>query len=119
LTETDSNFRQTLFEAVDEGLLMLGESGRNAVYFHLQNLYSLKREDISEKPETFAESLRKLFGIGAEVIEKAILKRLYLKLGLSYEEKKNYSFMACLNDVRHLANQEPKTEVVEIDWSIR
>jgi len=41
-------------------LLTLGESGRKAVYFHLQNLHSLKREDVPEKPEVFVEGLRKV-----------------------------------------------------------
>jgi hypothetical protein len=87
-----------LLEAVDDGLLTLGESGRNAIDFHLQSLYSLKREDIPNQPEAFAEGLRKIFGSGAEVIEKATVKSLYHKLGIKYEEKKNCGFMAYLND---------------------
>jgi hypothetical protein len=92
------NFKQALLEAVDDGLLTLGESGRKAVYFHLQNLYSLKREDIADKPELFAEGLRKIFGIGATVIEKATLRSLYQKLGIKYEENKGHDFLAYLND---------------------
>ncbi|NWF87793.1 hypothetical protein HXY32_08320 [Candidatus Bathyarchaeota archaeon] len=87
MSESQNFFKQILLEAVDEGLLTRGESGRKAVYFHLQNLYALKREDIANKPEVFVEGLRKIFGVGATVIEKATMKSLCQKLGIEYEEK--------------------------------
>jgi hypothetical protein len=96
------SFKQALLEAIDEGLLTLGKSGKEAIYFHLQNLCALKKEDIPDKPEIFVEGLQKIFGLGAEVIEKAIVKNLYLKLGLAFKEKKGYSFLEYLNDVKHL-----------------
>jgi len=103
VTEAKSLFTQALLEATDEGLLILGESGREAIYFHLQNLYSLKREDVPEKPETFVEGIRKIFGVGAEVIERAIVKSLYRKLGRKYKEKRDYGFLTYLNDAKHMA----------------
>lgn len=91
-------FNKVLLEAIDDGLLSLGESGRRAVYFHLQSLCSIKREDIPDKIEVFVDGLRKIFGFGAEVIEKAIAKSLYKKLGLSYEEKKGYTLLDYVKD---------------------
>jgi hypothetical protein len=108
LAKTEREFSRILFEAVDEGLLVLGESGRKAVYFHLQNLYSIKREDIPDKLEIFVESLRKIFGVGAEVIERAMARSLYGKLGLNYKEKKGCGFMAYLNDANDATEQELK-----------
>ncbi|NWG10829.1 hypothetical protein HXY33_03635 [Candidatus Bathyarchaeota archaeon] len=98
-------FQQALLEAVDNGLLTLGESGRKAVYFHLQNIYSLKKEDIADKPEVFAEGLRKIFGVGAAVIEKATVKSLYEKLGIKYEEKKNHDFMTYIRDAQQILDE--------------
>ncbi|MDH7477812.1 MAG: hypothetical protein QHH17_05470 [Candidatus Bathyarchaeota archaeon] len=92
------NFKQILLEAVEEGLLTLGESGREAVYFHLQNLYGVKKEEIPVKLEEFADGLRKIFGLGAAVIEKAIIKSLYNKIGMKHEEKKGYSFLAYIKE---------------------
>jgi len=106
LSKTKNLFRRALLEAVDDGLLTLGESGRKAIYFHLQSLYSLKREDIPEHLEAFVESLRKIFGLGAEVIEKAVIKSLYNKLGLKYEEKENVSFLAYLKEAEQNAERE-------------
>jgi len=86
-----------LLEAVDEGLLILGESARKAIYFHLQNGCSLPREDIPDKPEMFAEGLKKMFGAGAKVIEESVVKILYGKLGIEYKERENTCFVDYLN----------------------
>jgi len=91
-----------LLEAVDEGLLVLGENSRKAIYFHLQNMFSLKKEDIPDRPEALVEGLQKIFGTGAKAIEKWILKSLYKKLGAKCEEKKNSQFEDYLNDAREI-----------------
>lgn len=105
LSESQNFFKRALLEAVDEGLLTLGESGRKAVYFHLQNLYALKKEDIANKPEVFVEGLRKIFGVGATVIEKVAMKSLCRKFGMKYEERKNFDFLAYLNEVTQSAQE--------------
>lgn len=102
MDEAENPFNQALFEAIDDGLLTLGESGREAIYFHLQNLCSLKREDIPHETKTFVEGMREIFGVGAEVIERSIVKSLYRKLGLKYEEKEGYGFLAYLNYAKEM-----------------
>jgi hypothetical protein len=57
-----------------------------------------------------SEGLRKIFGLGAEVIEKAVVRSLYHKLGIKYEEKKNYGFLAYLKDAMQITKDE--------DWII-
>jgi len=94
-----------LTEAVDEGLLTLGESGREAVYFHLNNTYSLKKKDVPDKPQAFDEALRKIFGVGADVIERSVLKKLYSKLEIDFIENKNYGFANYINDAAKTANK--------------
>jgi len=42
--------------------------------------------------EAFAEGLEKIFGGGTSVLEKLIVKILYSKLGLKYENQKDYAF---------------------------
>lgn len=97
MTQEKSIFEKALIEAVDEGLLMLGESGRELVYFRLRHSYALSREDIPFHPEIFDECLRRIFGSGANVIEKAIVRSLSRKLGLKFVEKGNFNFLECLN----------------------
>jgi ABC-type nitrate/sulfonate/bicarbonate transport system substrate-binding protein len=90
LAASRREFNAVLSEAVDEGLkAVLGETGREVVYYHLQSVYGLRKEGISEHPEILIEFLNKLFGAGAEIIERAILKKLCLKLGIRHETAEN------------------------------
>jgi len=92
-------FEKLFMEAVDEGLKSLGESGRHMVFYHLERSYSIKRQDIPKKPEAFAEGLKKIFGEGATVLEKIIIKKLYSKLGLKYENQKDYALADYIRDL--------------------
>jgi hypothetical protein len=51
------NFEKLFMEAVDEGLKVLSESGRQMVFFHLERSFSIRREDIPKKPEAFVKGL--------------------------------------------------------------
>jgi len=84
--EKEKDFEKLFIEAVDEGLETLGESGKHMIFFHLEKSYSIKRHEIPKKPEAFAKGLEKIFGAGAAVLEKLIVKNLYSKLGLKYED---------------------------------
>lgn len=98
--EKGKDFEKLFIEAVDEGLNVLGESGRQMIFFHLEKSYSIKRHEIPKKPEAFAAGLEKIFGAGASVLEKLIVKSLYSKLGLKYEDKESRSFADYVNDVK-------------------
>jgi hypothetical protein len=79
-----------LSEAIDEGLkAVLGETGREVVYYNIKSVYGLERESVSKNPELLIESLYRLFGGGAEVIERVILEKLCLKLGMKREKAEN------------------------------
>jgi hypothetical protein len=92
LEQGTKTFEECFVEAINDGLKVLGESGKQMIFFYLENNYSVKRDEITKKPETFATGLEKIFHAGALVIEKLIVESLYSKLGLTYEEKKNYAF---------------------------
>jgi len=92
MEEKVKDFDKLFIEAVDEGLGVLGESGRQMIFFHLEKSYSIKRHEIPRKPEAFAAGLEKIFGAGASVLEKLIVKSLYSKLGLKYEDKEERKF---------------------------
>jgi uncharacterized protein YneF (UPF0154 family) len=47
----------------------------------------------------------KLIRIDPHVTEKAVIKSLYDKLGMKYEEKRNNDFMAYLNDAIKMINE--------------
>jgi hypothetical protein len=100
MVEKGKDFDKLFIEAVDEGLDVLGESGRQMIFFYLEKSYSIRRYEIPRKPEAFAEGLEKIFGAGASVLEKLIVKSLYSKLGLKYEDKENRPFSDYVNDVK-------------------
>jgi uncharacterized protein YdiU (UPF0061 family) len=96
--QKEGPFRQVLIEALDQGLLTLGESGMKAIYFHIQNITSVKREDIPDNLEAVQKGLEKIFGEGAKVIETAIIRSLCQKLGIQPKEGKDKSFVEKIND---------------------
>ena len=99
-------FRQVLIEALDQGLLTLGESGMKAVYFHIQNITSVKREDIPDNLEEVQKGLERIFGEGAKVIEMAIVRSLCQKLGIQPIEDRDKSFVEKINGALKAASSK-------------
>ena len=98
--EKERDVEKLFIEAVDEGLGTLGESGKHMIFFHLDKSHSVQKHDIPKRPEAFAEGLEKIFGAGASVLERLILKSLYSKLGLEYENVETRPFVDYVNYVR-------------------
>jgi hypothetical protein len=80
------NFEKLLLEAIDESLASMGESPKQAIYYHLEKGFNVKKQEIPCKTEAFVLAVEKLFGIGANFIESLILKKLYEKAGLKGKE---------------------------------
>lgn len=85
---TEPLFTEKLREAIDEALLALGNSPRDAIYYHLEKKFNVKRENIHEQIEEFALALESIFGPGAKYILNLAVKKLCLKLNLP-DEKRN------------------------------
>jgi len=83
------DFQKTFLEAVEEGLLTLGNSPKQAILFHLENTFKINFEEIPKNLTEFQKALEKIFGPGAVYIEKLILKRLYEKFQLEFENSEN------------------------------
>ena len=101
-TVDPENFKEILLKAVDEGLSSLGNSPKQAILFHLENSFNLKKDEIPMNPREFDNALKKIFGPGVSYLEKLILKRLYEKIGLKFKEIKNWSFVDYLENVKNL-----------------
>jgi hypothetical protein len=81
-----SDFEKLLLEAVDEGLASIGESSKQAIYFHLKKSFNIKKQEIPHNIEAFVYAIEKIFGLGANFLESLILKGLYEKAGLNAKE---------------------------------
>jgi len=64
----------------------------------------LRRGEIAEKPEVFSAGLERLMVSAARVIEILILKNLYRRLGLAFEEKEGYEFSDYVKELRKFLN---------------
>ena len=88
-----AGFREALLEAVDYGLMVLGEIVRQAIYQRIESTRQVKREQIPDKLESFHEALRGMLGAGAKVIEKQIAKNLYGRLSLNFTDNANWTIV--------------------------
>ena len=104
------NFEKILLRAVDSGLLLLGETPRKAIFYHLNEKFQLERENILEKIEEFAQALNAIFGSGAELIEKFIVKELYHGLEFHFEEKMNFGFADCIRQAEQSVSDMKQKE---------
>ena len=76
-------FEKALLEAVDESFAWLGDAARRTVYYHLENGFNIRRQDIPHKFEGFADAVEKIFGAAAALLEIQIMKKLFEKVGVS------------------------------------
>jgi len=81
------DFDKLLFEAIDAGLSSIGESSKQAIYFHLKKGFNVKKHEIPYKIEDFAHGIERIFGPGADFLEILIMKNLYEKVGHLLEPK--------------------------------
>jgi hypothetical protein len=95
------NWNSLFAEAVDDTLKQIfKEDGAKVIYEFLENHTRLKLEDVADKPEVLSTTLERLMVSAAHVIEKLILKNLYHRLGLKFEEKEGYQFPDYIKELR-------------------
>ena len=100
----DDGFNLIMLEAVDEALSFLGESAKRAFYYHLEEKFKIRREEIPVKIDDFAEAIEEIFGMGAKIIEMQIMKSLYKMVGRNFKyvpEEKDLLFTAYLKAVKN------------------
>jgi hypothetical protein len=107
-----NNFSRILLAAVEEGLSSLGDSPKQAILFHLETSFKIKREEIPANLTEFAKALEGIFGPGASYLEKLIVKRLCEKLGMEFDDAGRLDFLNCVNNLqKHLmARGECRTQ---------
>ena len=81
LATKSREFDKLLLNAIDEALNSLGESVKQSIYFHIENKFSVTRNEIPRNLQGFQVGLEKIFGTGARFIEILIMKNLHSKIG--------------------------------------
>jgi len=101
VVEKGKDLNSFFAEAVDGTLKQIfKEDGAKVIYEFLENHSRLKLEEVADKPEVFSAILEMLMVSAAHVIEKMILKNLYRRLGLKFEEKSGYEFPDYIRKLR-------------------
>jgi len=109
MSEKKKSLNKAIMNTVDEELKKIfGESAALVIYSYLENNLSLKRERIPEKIELFSQGLEKFFGSGAYVLEKTILSNLYSSFGLNFKEKKGYTFVDYVTELKNRLSDNSK-----------
>jgi hypothetical protein len=92
---------QVLFEAVDESLMILGQSARASIYLHLESKYSIRKDEIPQKLEIFSQMIRGLLGQeGKSIIDGIILKKFCQKLNAPYETIKDLELESAIEEMK-------------------
>ena len=89
-----------LLDSLDDTLReVLSEQFRIAFYNYLETGFSLPRTLIPDRLGDFQSVLSKALGpTGSAILEKAVAKRLYLKLGLRFAEKPSYTLLQYIRE---------------------
>jgi len=82
---------------------LFGETASRILFDYLKRNHHLPIEDICERSEVFFAGLEEVVGAGAKMLERLVLKDLYSKFGLEYEEKEGYKFSDYLKELVKLS----------------
>jgi hypothetical protein len=83
--ELNRKLRDLLLESIDETLTdLLSARVVDALYLHLQTTHSITRDEVPYRLETLSSTLDNVFGRSHKIICRAIAKKLYAKLGLTF-----------------------------------
>jgi hypothetical protein len=108
-----NEFDKLLLAAVEEGLSILGESSKQAIYFHLEQNFGIKRDEIPSKIEAFSVALERIFGFGANYLEISIIRILYKKLNRDFKWYKhgNFTFIEYATQARKSFQKRTREEI--------
>jgi uncharacterized protein YjbK len=112
------SFEELLLESIDEGLSSLGETCKQAIYFHLEKEFKLNKRDITFRIKDFAEAIENIFGVGAKVLEIRIMKNLFKNMGypfLYFPNQEYLEFTKYLESARVNKNRLDPVKELKID----
>lgn len=80
--EHSESFEQILLESIDEALSGLGIEVKTSIYFYLESIFKIKKEEIPMRIEDFSSALEQIFDFGFGRLEILCMKRLYDRISL-------------------------------------
>lgn len=80
-----------------------------ALSYHLYAYLGIPEDDIPSHLKELFSTLNSSFGVSSNVIGKAIVRRLYAKLGLTFVEMPNVTLIQYIEDAKLKFITDPKT----------
>jgi hypothetical protein len=77
---SEDRFNVAIMEAVDESYSSLSNLDKQEIYFHLENAFKIKKQEIPCRIEDFADANEQIFGVGAKLIEIRIIEALHKRI---------------------------------------
>jgi hypothetical protein len=91
-----SKFNAALVESVEETIAgVLGEKVAEAFFSYLANSKGVRKNQLASRPDICFSTLEEIFGLTSKTLEKRIVGKLYLKLGLEFVTS-NTSLVDCV-----------------------
>lgn len=91
-----THFDECLMQVIDDVLKkVLGDTAAGFITEFVVFKVLKKNETyitFGEDAKIFSDALKDILGLGCVPIEKLIIEQLYLKFGIEFEEKENYTF---------------------------
>jgi len=92
----EETFEEILRECIEETFReILGDAAAAAVLYHVGSR-------LIDGIEFFEETLERIFGSSAYLLEREIVKKLYGRLNIEFEEKTAYRFSDYIKDAKIL-----------------
>jgi hypothetical protein len=82
-------FDESLSEAIDETLTLMGAPIKNTMYFRIENNLKIPKNEIPKHIEEFTVLLNKTFGLGASLFEIRCMQRLHSKINVNIQVNKD------------------------------
>jgi hypothetical protein len=102
-------FEEALSDAIDEVLKQIfSEKVRDSFLKYCEASFHVSKADLPNHVEGFLKALSDVFGSPAGlVLGKAIVKRLYMKLGLPFVDKNDRTLLDFLEEVNMRTQEMP------------
>jgi len=103
VTSPEARFNSTLNKSIVETIAaVLGRSVAAATSYYLHAFLGLSTENIPTHLKEFFNALTRSFGVGGEVLGRAIVRSLYAELSLSLVQNSNYSLVEYVEDAKKM-----------------
>ncbi len=95
-----------VLEAIDEALSILGDKGRESIYYFIEREYLIEKEDIPSNLEKFSDCLHLIFGIGSNVLERHIINTLKKKADVEVKLDDDLDFVESMEIIRGIIRKK-------------